>query len=40
MRHILNSAGIARFPEYQYDMVRLGIGLYGVATTDDGSEDG
>ncbi|MCC5927693.1 MAG: bifunctional UDP-N-acetylmuramoyl-tripeptide:D-alanyl-D-alanine ligase/alanine racemase [Cyclobacteriaceae bacterium] len=28
-RHILNSAGILRFPEYQYDMVRLGIGLYG-----------
>lgn len=30
LRHILNSAGICRFPEYQYDMVRLGIGLYGV----------
>jgi len=30
MRHILNSAGIARFPEAQFDMVRLGIGLYGV----------
>jgi alanine racemase len=30
LRHILNSAGIVRFPEYQYDMVRLGIGLYGV----------
>lgn len=28
--HILNSAGIVRFPEYQFDMVRLGIGLYGV----------
>ncbi|MDE7151647.1 MAG: alanine racemase [Candidatus Amulumruptor sp.] len=39
-RHILNSTGIVRFPEHQYDMVRLGIGLYGVATTDDGSEDG
>ncbi len=34
LRHILNSAGIARFPEYQYDMVRLGICLYGVATMD------
>lgn len=34
MRHVLNSAGIARFPEYQYDMVRLGICLYGVATMD------
>jgi Alr-MurF fusion protein len=28
-RHILNSAGILRFPQYQFDMVRLGIGLYG-----------
>ncbi len=31
-RHILNSAGILRFPEADYDMVRLGIGLYGVNT--------
>ena len=30
LRHILNSAGICRFPEHQYDMVRLGIGLYGA----------
>jgi alanine racemase len=30
LRHILNSAGIVRFPEYKMDMVRLGIGLYGV----------
>ncbi len=30
--HILNSAGISRFPEYHYDMVRLGIGIYGVAS--------
>lgn len=29
MRHILNSAGIERFPERQYEMCRLGIGLYG-----------
>ena len=29
--HILNSAGIERFPEYQFDMVRLGIGIYGVS---------
>lgn len=27
--HILNSGGISRFPAQQYDMVRLGIGLYG-----------
>lgn len=30
-RHVLNTAGIMRYPEYQYDMVRLGIGLYGVS---------
>ncbi|MFM1876371.1 MAG: hypothetical protein RL266_2108 [Bacteroidota bacterium] len=30
-RHICNSFGIIRFPEAQFDMVRLGIGLYGVA---------
>jgi len=28
LRHLLNSSGIDRFPVYQYDMVRLGIGLY------------
>ncbi len=28
--HILNSAGIVRFAEHQMDMVRLGIGLYGI----------
>lgn len=32
LRHILNSAGISRFPEAQYDMVRLGIGLYGFSS--------
>jgi len=31
LRHILNSAGIERFSEYQYDMARLGIGLYGIS---------
>jgi len=31
LRHILNSAGIERFPKWQYDMVRLGIGLYGIS---------
>jgi len=31
LKHILNSAGIYRFPEAHFDMVRLGIGLYGVA---------
>ena len=31
LRHILNSAGIIRFPEAQFDMVRLGIQLYGCS---------
>jgi alanine racemase len=30
MRHILNSAGILRFPSYQYEMVRAGMGVYGI----------
>ncbi|QDH78815.1 bifunctional UDP-N-acetylmuramoyl-tripeptide:D-alanyl-D-alanine ligase/alanine racemase [Echinicola soli] len=30
LMHALNSAGIVRYPAYQMDMVRLGIGLYGV----------
>lgn len=33
--HILNSAGINRFPYAQFDMVRLGISLYGIATNPD-----
>ncbi|GIV35019.1 MAG: bifunctional UDP-N-acetylmuramoyl-tripeptide:D-alanyl-D-alanine ligase/alanine racemase [Chitinophagales bacterium] len=33
IRHIANSAAILRFPEAQFDMVRLGIGLYGVDPT-------
>ena len=37
-RHILNTAGIIRYPQYQYDMVRLGIGLYGTPVLNDGSE--
>ena len=34
LRHILNTAGILRFPEYQMDMVRLGMGFYGVSPID------
>lgn len=34
MYHILNSAGIERFTQYQFDMVRLGIGIYGVSAVD------
>jgi alanine racemase len=33
MRHILNSAGIERFPEEQMEMVRLGIGLHGISAS-------
>jgi len=32
-RHLLNSAGIVRFPEFRLDMVRLGIGLYGIESS-------
>ena len=38
MRHVLNTAGILRFPQYAWEMVRLGIGLYGVSPL--GGEDG
>ncbi|MCB0637329.1 MAG: alanine racemase, partial [Lewinella sp.] len=31
IRHVLNSSGILRFPQYHFEMVRLGIGLYGIA---------
>jgi alanine racemase len=34
IKHLSNSAAIFRHPHLQYDMVRLGIGLYGVATAD------
>jgi len=30
LKHVLNSAGIERFPEAQFNMVRLGIGLHGI----------
>ena len=30
MRHILNSAGIQRFPDAQFEMVRMGVALYGI----------
>jgi len=30
LRHLLNSSGLMRFTDYQFDMVRLGIGLYGI----------
>lgn len=39
MRHILNTDGILRFPEHQYEMVRLGIGLYGIPTLGNGIDN-
>lgn len=33
--HLLNSPGILRLPRFQFDMVRLGIGLYGINPTDE-----
>ena len=35
MLHLLNSPGILRWPEFQFDMVRLGIGLYGIDPTEE-----
>lgn len=35
LKHILNSAGISRFPDAQFEMVRLGIGLYGIGSDEE-----
>ena len=35
IRHILNTSGISNFPLAQYDMVRLGIGLYGISNDEE-----
>lgn len=35
IRHILNTSGISNFPKAQYDMVRLGIGIYGISNDPD-----
>jgi Alr-MurF fusion protein len=35
IRHILNSSGISNFPHAQYNMVRLGIGLYGISNDEN-----
>lgn len=37
--HLLNSPGILRMPAWQFDMVRLGIGLYGVDPTSEGYDE-
>src|SRR4029079_12074790 len=39
LRHIANSAAILRYPQMQLDMVRLGIGLYGVDSSLSGKLD-
>ncbi len=38
MKHIANSSAILRFPQAQFDMVRLGIGLYGVDESSYGAD--
>ncbi len=35
IRHILNTSGISNYPQGQYDMVRLGIGLYGISNDEE-----
>lgn len=37
IKHLSNTSGILRHPNAQYDMVRLGIGLYGISAADDKS---
>jgi alanine racemase len=34
MKHIANSAAISRFPEFHFDLVRLGLGLYGYSSVE------
>lgn len=35
IRHILNTSGIYNYSDYQYEMVRLGIGIYGVGNSEE-----
>ncbi len=39
LKHILKSSGISRFPNHQYDMVRLGIGLHGIGYNEEVQKD-
>ncbi|MCP4521475.1 MAG: bifunctional UDP-N-acetylmuramoyl-tripeptide:D-alanyl-D-alanine ligase/alanine racemase [Cytophagales bacterium] len=39
LKHILNSAGIQRFSKNAYDMVRLGIALYGIGVNEEEQEN-
>lgn len=38
IKHIANTAGIERFPNAGFDMVRLGIGMYGISASGDRSK--
>jgi Alr-MurF fusion protein len=40
IKHLSNTSGITRWPAAQYDMVRLGIGLYGVDSALPGADNG
>jgi len=40
IKHLCNTSGIIRWPNAQYDMVRLGIGLYGIDAAVPASESG
>ncbi|MCD6067185.1 MAG: hypothetical protein K0S33_2011 [Bacteroidetes bacterium] len=35
LKHICNSGGISRFPEAHFDMVRVGIGMYGIGVSEE-----
>ena len=35
LKHILNTSGIYNYADKQYDMVRLGIGIYGIGNSDE-----
>jgi Alr-MurF fusion protein len=40
IKHLCNTSGITRWPNAQYDMVRLGIGLYGIDTATKETDNG
>ena len=40
IKHLCNTSGIVRWPNAQYDMVRLGIGLYGIDAATPATENG
>ncbi len=39
-RHVVNTAGLLHYPAYAFDMVRLGLGLYGIDPTPDRAAEG